>query len=349
MQVIEHLARFRTILFVVFLSHFLVAQTYPVKKVDSLLTTGINQIINENYSDAENTFSFLNKEYPNLPFGRIYLSATLIAKSFDLKLPFNKTLIDSNLNEAIKISETRLDKNKSAWNIYFVALSKGYLAYFEAINKDWLSALNDGFESAKYFDKCLAKDSSFYDCYIALGTFEYWKSEKTEFMQWLPFFNNESQEGIKLLTEAIKHASYNRYIGIYSLQWILVYEKKYQDVINLSQKVLKEYPKSRFFKWALARAYEEIDVKKSITIYNEILDSYKKDTLTVYNKILLEHLLAQQYAKIAEFQKSLKLCNEILDIPNLTEHERNILKRRLDRVKKLKEKLLSEIKTNNNK
>ncbi len=181
-----------------------------------------------------------------------------------------------------------------------------------------------------------------------MGTFEYWKSEKTEFVQWLPFFNNESQEGIKLLTEAIKHNSYNRYIGIYSLQWIFINEKKYQDVINLSQKVLKEYPNSRFFKWALARAYEEIDVKKSIAVYNEILDSYKKDTLTVHNEVLLKHLLAQQYAKIAEFQKSLKLCNEILDIPNLTEHEKSILKRRLDRVKKLRDKLLSEIKKSGN-
>ncbi len=348
MQVIEHLVRFRIIFFVVLLARFLVPQTYPVKEVDSLLTAGIDQIINENYSNAQNTFSFLNKEYPNLPFGKIYLSATFIAQSFDLKLPFNKTLIDSNLNAAIKISEIRLDKNKSAWNIYFAAVSKGYLAYFEAINKDWFSALNDGFESAKYFDQCLAKDSSFYDSYIALGTFEYWKSAKTEFIQWLPFFDNESQEGIKLLTEAIKHSSYNRYLGIYSLQWILINEKKYQDVINISQKALKEYPKSRFFKWALARAYEETDVRKSIAVYSEILNSYKKDTLTVYNEVLLDHLLAQQYSKIAEFEKSLKLCDEILDIPSMTEHEKDILKKRLQRVRKLREKLIGEIKKSSN-
>ncbi len=149
MQVIEHLVRFRVFLFVLFFTRFLVSQTYAVKKVDSLLKAGIDQIINENYAKAQITFSLLDKEYPNLPFGKIYLSATLIAKSFDLKLPSNKTLIDSNLNAAIKISEGRLDKNKSAWNIYLVALSKGYLAYFEAINKDWLSALNEGFESAK--------------------------------------------------------------------------------------------------------------------------------------------------------------------------------------------------------
>lgn len=342
------LARYRIVFFVILLTRFLVSQTYPVRKVDSLLTTGINQIINEKYDKAHETFLSLDKDYPDLPFGKIYLSATLIAKSFDLKLPFNKTLIENSLNAAINVSEKRLDKNRSAWNLYFVALSKGYLAYFEAINRNWLSALNDGFESVKYFDKCLAKDSTFYDSYTAIGTFEYWKSKKTEFLQWLPFFSDDSRNGIKLLKEAVEHSSYNRYLGIYSLQWVLINQKKYSEVITLSQKALKEYPESRFFKWALARAYEVVDVKKSIAVYNEILQSYEKDTLTVYNKILLFHLLAQRYEKIAEFQKSLKLCNEILNITDLTEHERSVLKKRLDRVKRLKEHLILEMKKNTN-
>jgi tetratricopeptide (TPR) repeat protein len=337
---------FRLVFFFILLCpNFCFSQSYPDHQVDSLLTDGINELISQNYSGARNVFLTLDKNYPDIPFGKIYLAALEIARSFDLKFPYKTGYIDSNLNEALNLSQKRYDNNPMVWNKYFVALSKGYLAYFAAINKNWLSALNQGYDSMKDFDDCLSRDSSFFDCYIAIGTFEYWKSKKVEFLNWLPFFSDNSQKGIELLYKAIDHNSYNKYLAVYSLQWILINEKKYQDVVKLSDEVLAAYPKSRFFKWALGRAYEEIDVQKSIEIYENILNSYEKDTLTVYNEILLKHLIAQQYEKIGEFQKSIKLCDEILNIRNLGNYGVDYLEKRIDRVKKLRAKLEDEIKS----
>jgi hypothetical protein len=350
MQVTGHSAHFKTsktifeiFLLVFFFSNFSFSQSYPNHQVDSLLTTGINELINQKYNYAQNTFLTLSNNYPDIPFGRIYLVALQIAKSLDLKLPYNTAYIDSNLNAALKISEARYNNNPTAWNKYFIALSKGYLAYFAALNRNWLSALNQGYDSMKDFDDCLSRDSSFYDCYIAIGTFEYWKSKKVEFLNWMPFFSNESQKGIELLYKAIDHNSYNKYLAVYSLQWILINEKRYRDVVNITEKTLKDYPNNRTFKWALGRAYEEIDVRKSIEVYQNILNSYEKDTLTAYNDILLKHLIAQQYEKIGEFQKSIKLCDEILSVAKLGDYKVDYLERRVERVKDLKARLEQEI------
>ncbi|MCK7524852.1 MAG: hypothetical protein MZV64_48225 [Ignavibacteriales bacterium] len=44
--------------------------------------------------------------------------------------------------------------------------------------------------------------------------------------------------------------------------------------VKVAELALKDHPKSRIFKWGLARAYENIDPVKSISLYQEILNSY---------------------------------------------------------------------------
>ena len=59
-----------------------------------------------------------------------------------------------------------------------------------------------------------------------------------------------------------------------------------------------------------------------------------------YNEIVLKHLIAQQYEKVGEKSKALKLCNEIMAIKNLSEFVKNKLGDRLNRVKELQERVL---------
>src|SRR5574338_209818 len=72
-------------------------QVYPDKSIDSTLKAGINQIILQNYPVDEKTFTKLDKEYPRLPLGKIYLAAVNIARSYDMGERFNEPNIDSLL------------------------------------------------------------------------------------------------------------------------------------------------------------------------------------------------------------------------------------------------------------
>ena len=329
---------------------FLYAQKYPDPIVDSLLNRGIELIINQDYESAGKNFDELKNKYPGLPFGDIYLAANEIAKSYDFNKEFNDELISDNLNKAMDTAETLLDKDENnIWNIYFLALSKGYYAYYKALNKNWFSAASNGFDAIKYFERCLQKDSLFYDAYTAIGNFEYWKSRKTEFLNWLPFVNKEIKDGIKYLIKSVNNPGYNAYLAIHSLQWIYIDQRKYTEVVKLTEPVLKKYPDSRFFKWALARAYEDLDKKKSIKIYYEILNSYISiNELSKFHEILLKHLIAQQYEQLGETEKALKLCNDILTIDYSSSPDKDRLDGRIERVKELKEKIISVMKKENN-
>jgi tetratricopeptide (TPR) repeat protein len=344
MQETEHLVLSKfVIILIIFLSSQLLifSQEFPDPNIHLMLQSGIESIILQNYDEAKQTFSKIENEYPEIPLGKIYLAAVEIAKAYDYAEPFNEDFIVNKLEEAEKQSSALLDvEENNIWNIYFLALSKGYMAYYRALKGDWLSSISAGVNSISGFEKCLQINPEFYEAYTALGSYKYWKSRKTEFLNWLPFIEDEKQEGIEHLKKAITHSSYNTYLAINSLIWIYIDNGEFNEAIKISQEALKKYPGSRFFKYGLARAYEEIDHSNAIECYNKILNSYPQTkNSNRYNEVVLKHKIAQQYAKMGEKQKALELCNEILNIKDLSEYVRTRLSDRLDRIRALQKEL----------
>ncbi len=339
-QETEHLAHYRTFLFPIlfFLAQQIgFSQDYPEPRVNALLKDGIIHIINQDYEGAKIFFKALDDEYSNLPFGKIYLAAVSIAESYDYAEEFDSDFIYTNLEEAREQSLNLLDEDEeNIWYNYFYALSEGYIAYFNAINESWLSAVSTGMNSISAFEDCLEIDPAFYESYIAIGTFEYWKSRKSEALSWLPFIDDNKSYGIERLITAIDSSSYNTYLAINSLIWIYIDQENYPAAIQTAERALIDFPESRLFKWGLARAYEDVNPEHSIIIYAEILNSYPKwRKSNQVNETILKHLIAQQYVALGDKQKAIELCQEILHEGTIPESSMEKLEDRLERVEEL--------------
>jgi len=344
MQVTEPLVHFNYKIFLtlfLFALSALSAQTFPDKSVHKILKNGIDLIITQNYDEAEKVFKRLEQTRKDIPLGKIYLAAVSIAKSYDYEIPFDDKYINGKLEAAKKISERLLEQNENdLWNKYYYALTQGYIAYYDALQESWLNAFSTGLSSVSAFEDCLEIDKKFYEAKIAIGSFKFWKSSKTEFINWLPFIDDEKELGIKYLKEAVKNSGYNSHLAIHSLIWIYIEQKDFEAAIKLAQTALDEYPESRIFKWGLARSYENVDVQKSINLYKEILDSYpQKLKSNCVNEVTLKHIMAQLFARSNKKLEALKLCDEILSIKSFTDFEKDKLQSRLKRVKQLKQDL----------
>lgn len=345
MQGIEHLVHFKFILlsflFLLAFNGIILPQTYPDKTVHKMLKTGIDLIINQYYDEAEKVFSNLDNIRKDLPLGKVYLAAVLIAKSYDYQTEYDDKRINNYLISAKKISERLLNQEPdNIWYKYFYALSEGYFAYYDALQENWLNSFSTGLNSVSAFEDCLESDNQFYEAMIALGSFKFWKSKKTEFLQWLPFVDDEKETGISYLNIAIKHSGYNSHLAAYSLVWIYIEQKQFDKAVKLAQIVLKNYPESRMFKWGLARALEDVNPEKSISVYYSILNSYPSTLKSnKINNITLKHLIAQQLVKLNRIKEALEICNEILNVNRYTDFEYEKLKERLERVKDMKKSL----------
>jgi tetratricopeptide (TPR) repeat protein len=342
MQETGLLAQYKFFALLILLNLNIQSQTYYDPKIDSLLKSGIEHLINQNYSSSKITFSFLDEEFPGLPLGKIYLASVEIAKSYDYSEEFNDDFISSILDDASSQSDSLLDKDPdNIWYNYFSALAEGYSAYYNALTGDWINAFAKGVTAINRFEKCLEAEPLFYEALIALGTFKYWKSRKTEFLNWLPLIEDETEEGIYLLKRSIEGKSYNNFLAVNSLVWIYIDKADYEGAIRLCKEELKKYPGCRTIKWALARGYEDVDRNESIKVYNEILKSYPPGNSSQYNEVVLKHLIAQQYYKMGQSEKALFICEEILNRNDLTDISKERLKERLLKVKILYKKLKS--------
>lgn len=187
-------------------------------------------------------------------------------------------------------------------------------------------------------------DKNFYEAYTAIGTYKYWRSRRTEFINWLPFVPNEEEAGINYLKISVKHFSYNKFLAMNSLLWIYIDQKKYYEAAATAKEALKEFPNSRLFKWGLARAYQNLDINESIKVYSDLLKSYNSlKNINRCDKIIIMHNIAQLYDKSGQYENALNLCNEILSIKNLSDYEKEKLDKRLDRVQALQLKLTQEL------
>jgi len=345
MLVIEHSAHFSKkfillfLLFIFFPKNF--GQVYPDKSVHIILKSGINLIIDQKYDEAEELFDQLDKTRKDIPLGKIYLAAVHIARSYDYGESYDDELINNYLEGAKQISEGLLKiDEQSIWNHYFLALTEGYIAYYDALRESWLEAFSTGLNSVSVFEYCLEIDNNFYESLIAIGSYKFWKSKKMEFIDWLPFVDDEKELGIQYLQNAIKYSGYNSHLAIHSLIWIFIEQNEFNEAIKVAELALKDHPQSRIFKWGLARSYENIDPAKSIELYREILNSYPNNLKSnKINEVTLNHIIAQQLVKINKNEEALKICNKILAINSFSQYELGKISNRLDRVRKLQEEL----------
>ncbi|MCP5064152.1 MAG: hypothetical protein GY936_17060 [Ignavibacteriae bacterium] len=319
------------------------SQQHPNTEVDSLLNSGIDQILSQNYTLSKSTFELLDQQHSEIPLGKIYLVANEIARTVDYAEEFNEQYIDSLLNFAEEQTSNLLDSDdEDLWYNYYGALIQGYKAYYKAITNNIISAFSNGVNSLQKFQICLEIEPKFYEGYIAIGAYNYWKSKQTKSLSWLPFVSDKREEGIKYLEEAVNHSTYNYYLAANSLIWIYIDDDQSDKAIELSSKMLELFPESRFFRWGLARAYEDIDTNKAITTYSEILTSVETlDKRNYFNDIVLKHKIAMLYNRQGKNQIALDLCNEILDFKINSVKIENRLATRIERVKKLRQLLLS--------
>ncbi|MCB9249195.1 MAG: hypothetical protein H6613_11970 [Ignavibacteriales bacterium] len=347
---IGHLVLYKSIALVfIFAAIQLFAQNHPNPKIDSLLQNGIEKLLHQNYKSAEVVFNKLKIEFPKNPLGHIYLTAAKIARAVDYEEKLNEHQLDSLLTIAKTQADDLLDfDDKSLWNNYYDALIYGYRAYYNSVNSNLISAFADGVLSLHSFQHCLEIDNDFNEALIAIGIYKYWKSAQTKSLNWIPFVKDEREEGIAILESAITHDSYNQYLAVHSLIWIYIDNGESEKAIELSKKMLSKYSDSRFFRWGLARAYEDIDKVKAIEIYHEILISIEQiSNRNFFNDIVLKHKMAMLYNDLGDYNQSNQLCDEILNSKIKSNEIKLRLEDRFERVINLKEELNEKLENNN--
>ncbi|MFC1562849.1 hypothetical protein ACFL4Z_02220, partial [candidate division KSB1 bacterium] len=175
-------------------------------------------------------------------------------------------------NNAVKKAEILEKKgNLTAETFLWSGGALGIRGVRRAMVGDWFGAFRDGLKAGSKLKNSIEIDSTLYDTYFGLGNYHYWKSVKSKTFWWLPFIGDERQKGINEIKLSIKKGKFTEIPGKTSLLRIYIEEKKYNEVFELADEILKEYNflNPLWFK-GFALIYTE-DWQKAIDLYNEIL------------------------------------------------------------------------------
>jgi hypothetical protein len=223
--------------------------------IDSLLVLGIDGALRHQYERARVAFEQAAQMAPEDPAGVVLMAGLLHQSAEDLGAPFDRRAFDSLLTHA-EVRATSVFAAGYADRHIWKATLRGMLSVVESRSDQWMAAIRDALASASEARASLEQQGTLADAGLPIGNYLYWRSRKTEALQWLPFIADNRVEGIRLLEWCATEGHYHRWAAVSSLIWVL------HDAGNLGRAEywartgLASYPENRTYLAGLAKVLE---------------------------------------------------------------------------------------------
>lgn len=243
-----------TIIFISVVSIF--AQNYDWVRHDSLIKAGYNQLYNVQFTNAEETFSIIEKEYPLHPSGKFFQSMILWWKILvNPNNENNDAILINQLNEVINFCDKILDKNKNNKDaILFKGCAFGLKTELRALRENWLRAVLDGRKALKLISRCYEIDPKNIDLQFAFGLYHYLIDVINErslvLKPWMYLFEDGNKtRGLRELENVALKGRYARIEARFFLQvFNYMYEHNYKESLKWGKYLLDEFPPNPCFK-----------------------------------------------------------------------------------------------------
>jgi tetratricopeptide (TPR) repeat protein len=306
---------------------------------------GIEASVHHDYDQALSIFSHLYEQFPNDPIGPFFIAATLQSKMMDFETnKWQNEFYAQIENTEIRAKRLLQKDPHNAMARFFLGGALAYKGFYLARQKKYLSGIRVAIAAVNQLEKVVEIDSQMYDAYLGIGNYKYWRSRLTRMINWLPFFSDQREEGLRMIKVSLEKGTFTRWAALNDLAWIYIDREEPAKALGFAQMGLREFPKSRFFLWPAAEAYAQIgETLQARRIYEKLLLSVtSKSFNNHYNEILLHLKIAECAYDLREFKDARLHCEHVLTI----EPDDEVKKRIESKIKKAK-KLLNEIRREN--
>ena len=151
--------------------------------------------------------------------------------------------------------------------------------------------------------KVLKIQPEFYDVYFGIGSYKYWRSRVTRYINWLPLVPDERETGMNMVQKAIEKGKFTRYAAMNELTWILLDAGRPDEAYTCALVGLEKFPQSRFFLWGAAKsAYALQDFEAAANYFQELLISItSSQPNNFYNEYICRLNLVRSFIEIKNY------------------------------------------------
>ena len=235
-------------------------------------------ILDGRYGEAEKIFDRFIEKHSDEPSGWLLKAAVLHYRSID----YEDFSFDEEYNELLDTAENlarrkiKTDAN-NLWARYFYYSAVSLKAVWAVTKGKFVTGIVKGRAGAHGMSGLISADEEFYDAYLMVGSYRFWKSVAMEPVLWLPFISDERERGISEVETAISRGKLSgTLLNIVLLEMLI--EHDLEQAINLSEKMMNRYPSCRLFAWQLGEAYKRSDrFDDAVRVLTDVADSMAND------------------------------------------------------------------------
>ena len=215
------------------------------------------KILRRDYEGSLRIFKELEEEYPRHPVGPFGKMGLWV-----MRMQENETFeFDREYFEAAEKGIALMDqlpgqkKELSEWDMFILSAGYGIHGFYHSKKHEWWKAYVFGNKAKQFLMKLIWKNPKFYDAYMGLGMYKYYRSVFTNQLWYFPFYPDRREEGINDLKLAVAEGEYSPDLSAANLGLIYLREKRFKEAGDLFKPLVKKFPKNIILRISLGRAY----------------------------------------------------------------------------------------------
>lgn len=263
------------------------AQSQPaLSSSEQKALVGRDMIFHRQYDQALNYFKKIQQEEAASvlgSFGQMAIWQVRMFENYDNRFEKEYEAISA---ENKKIVDALLDqKNPDAWELFLASASSGLRGFYLMRKDAYFRALSEASKARKAMNRAIQIDPTFYDPYVGLGMYDYWRSVFTNRLKFLPFFKDKRKEGLEQVKLAVAKGRVAGALAEVSLAFCLHEGRNTAEAIPLLQNILKKYPESIIVRNLLGDLYiAKSDFAAAHPLYDQLMKEHAEITVAQFFK-----------------------------------------------------------------
>ena len=268
----------RLVFFLVLIPFFAFPQD---AKFDSVATTGIKQIYNIQFEDAEKTFRSLISDYPQHPAGRFFLAMIDWWKILlDVDNESYDDIFYQKLEDVIFQCDGILKKDEANVDaLFFKGGAIGFRGRLRAVRESWLKAADDGREALPIVERAAKLNPKNQDVQLGFGIYNYYASvipDQYPLVKPLMIFfpSGDKAKGIEQLKNTAVNGKYAKYEAQYFLMTLnFQYEKNPHEADTYAKMLTEQFPDNpNFERWMGRIAVRKGEGERYHQIFSNVVE-----------------------------------------------------------------------------
>ncbi len=296
---------------------------------DSTITSGVKQIYNIKFNQAETTFRRLIADYPEEPAGRFFLA---MVDWWRILLDLDNTSYDDiffqKIEDVIYFCDKILEKNPDDVNaLFFKGGSIGFRGRLRATRESWIKAADDGREALPIVQKASKLEPNNLDVQLGFGIYNYYAAvipDKFPIVKPLMMFfpSGNKDKGLQQLVNTAMNGRYAKYESRYFLMTLYYqFENNPYKAEEFAKLLTDDFPDNPHFeRWRGRIAVKRGDYAAASVIFKDVLDKFEKKMhgydkkaareSEYYVAVQLKNTGKNDSARVV-FESCLKHCKEV--------------------------------------